>query len=122
LAAEIRRIAASNDGSRLDIFGRIPYLVMGCSHPHMAMDAPYEEYERRYMPEDLAERTADFKLFLASRADNLGVEPAEAGRVAERLAGKAFSSSQLTDYHDWRSLLAAYAAISNNDLKKALEP
>jgi hypothetical protein len=122
VASELRLVTATNDGSRLDIFARIPYQVLGCSHPHMMIDAPYEEYERRLDPEDLAERAADFKLYLAYRADSLGIEPADAGSVAERLAGKAFRDSQLSGYHDWRSLLAAYESITGNDLRKALEP
>jgi hypothetical protein len=121
VVAELRELAASNDGSRLDILARIPYQVLGCSHPHIANDAPYEEYERRLIPEDLAERTADFKLFLAYRANNLGLEPADIGRVAEKLAGRAFRASQLADYHDWRSLFAAYASLTDNDIKQALE-
>jgi hypothetical protein len=119
--AELRRLEAGNDGSRLDILGRIPYQVRGCTHTHLTADAPYEEYERRLLSEDMAERAADFKLFLAYRADSLGIEPAEAGRVAEKLATKAFRSSQMTDYHDWRSLLAAYDSITSSDVERALQ-
>jgi hypothetical protein len=42
--------------------------------------------------------------------------------VAEKLTARAFAASQLTDYHDWRSLFAAYSSITTRDLNKALEP
>ncbi len=120
--SELNALEASGRGQNVNYLGRIPYVAYGCGHPHILPDAPYEEYARRLMQEDLAERTADFKLYLAYRADNLGVKPAELGQIAEKLAAQAFASSQLTDYHDWRSLFAAYDSISTNDLKKALEP
>jgi hypothetical protein len=121
VTTELRIVAATNDGSRLNLLGRIPYQVMGCSHPHLVGDAPYEEYERRMLPEDMAERSAEFKLFLAYRANNLGVEPSDLSSAAEQLAARAFRAARMTDYHDWRSLLAGYASITNEDLRKALE-
>jgi tetratricopeptide (TPR) repeat protein len=121
VVAQLRLAEASNQGARLDILGGIPSHVLGCSHTHLVSDAPYEEYERLLIPTYLAERTAEFKLFLAYRADSVGVQPADLPSVAERLAAKAFSSSQMTDYHDWRSLLSAYASITNDNLKSALE-
>ena len=120
---ELRVLEGSRgSGSNIDYLGRIPYLSDGCGHLHMSVDAPYEEYARRLMKEDLAERTADFKLYLAFRADQAGVQPSELGRVAEKLAARAFAASQLTDYHDWRSLFTAYSSISTQDLEKSLEP
>jgi len=50
------------------------------------------------------------------------VEPSEVARVAEKLAARAFAASQLTDYHDWRSLFAAYSSITTHDLEEALQP
>ncbi len=118
--SELRRVSAANNGSRINYFGRIPYHVLGCAHSHIAPDSPYEEYERR-MPDDIAQRAADLKLFLAYRADSLGVAPPEVGEIAERIAAKAFESSQITDYRDWRSLLAAYSTIENKQILQALE-
>lgn len=119
---ELQALEASGSRSNVNYFGHIPYVAFGCGHLHFVSDAPYEEYARRLMEDDLAERTADFKLYLALRAHNLGVEPRELGQVAEKLASRAFAASQLFDYHDWRSLFAAFDSITNNDLKKALEP
>jgi tetratricopeptide (TPR) repeat protein len=120
VTTQLRALMSAADGSRLDIFAGIPNQVLGCSHTHIVADAPYEEYERQLLPTSLAERTAEFKLFLAYRADSLGVEPADLSQVTEKLAAKAFRVSQMTDYHDWRSLLSAYASITNVDLTSAL--
>jgi hypothetical protein len=119
---ELRALESSGGRRNIDYLGRIPHLADGCGHLHMSVDAPYEEYAGRLMQEDLAERTADFKLYLAFRADHAGVAPSELGRVAEKLAARAFAASHLADYHDWRSLFAAYSSISTQDLQKALEP
>jgi len=117
----LRSIAGANDGSRLDILGGIPYRSFGCSHPHLVAEAPYEEYERRMFPEELAERSAEFKLFLAFQADSLGVEPSALSDVAETLASRAFRSAQMTNSKDWRSLLAGFASVMSKDIKEALE-
>ena len=122
VAAQLRLTASTNDGSRLNILGSIPNHVLGCDHTHLVSDAPYEEYERQMMPTFMAERTAEFKLFIAYRADSLGVRPGDLSSAAERLAAKAFSISHMTNYHDWRSLLLAYASITNQNLKDALQP
>ena len=117
----LRSIATVNDGSRLNILGAIPYHSLGCNHPHLVADAPYEEYELRLFPEELAERSAEFKLFLAFEADNLGVEPSALSDIAETLASRAFRSVQMMDPKDWRSLLAGFASIMPKDIKQALE-
>ena len=104
----LRSIAAVNDGSRLNILGPIPCHSLGCQHPHLVADAPYEEYALRMFPEELAERSAEFKLFLAFEADSLGVEPSALSDIAETLASRAFRSIQMTDSKDWRSLVAGF--------------
>lgn len=121
LTVSLRSVVAANDGSRLNTLGPIPYHSFGCSHPHLVPDAPYEEYESQVFPYELAERTADFKLFLALQADSLGVEPSALADVAETLASKAFRSTQMMDSKDWRSLLAGFASIKPKDIKQALE-
>src|SRR6267378_4111282 len=121
VTAALRSLAVANDGARLNILGAIPYHSLGCSHPHLVADAPYEEYERRMLPQELAERSAEFKLFLAFQADSLGVEPSVLSDVAETLASKVFRGAQMMDSKDWRSLLAGFASITPKDIKQALE-
>jgi len=38
-------------------------------------DAPYEEYERHSFPAAMAERSAEFKLFLAFPDSSVAMEP-----------------------------------------------
>lgn len=121
VTASLRSLAAGNDGSRLNILGAIPYHSFGCNHPHLVADAPYEEYERKIFPDELAERSAEFKLFLAFQADSLGVEPSALSDIAETLASKTFRGIQMTDSKDWRSLLAGFARMNPRNVKEALE-
>jgi len=117
----LRSIAATNDGARLNILGAIHYHSFGCNHPHLVADAPYEEYEQQMFPEELAERSAAFKLFLTFQADNLGVQPVALSDVAEKLASKAFRNTDMVDAKDWRSLLAGFATITSKDIRQVLE-
>jgi len=116
----LRRMIEKNQGAGANGFGRVPYTQFGCTHPHVLADRPYEAYESR-MPEELAERSADLKLYLAYRADSLGVAPVDLGRVAEPLARSVFKSTQMTDYKDWRSLLASYSAVENKKIVEILQ-
>lgn len=120
VAATLRALAASNNGSRLNALGAITRSD-GCAHPHLQPNAPYEEYEHHLMLDDVAQRSAEFKIFLALQADKLGVQPSTLARVAESLAAVAFREVQMSDYHDWRSLLAGYSSVSTYDLARALE-
>jgi len=43
------------------------------------------------------------------------------GRVAEPLARSVFKSTQMTDYKDWRSLLASYSAVENKKIVEILQ-
>ncbi|MGB6477223.1 MAG: hypothetical protein WBF04_24480 [Candidatus Sulfotelmatobacter sp.] len=121
VTAELGAIAALNDGSRLSILGPVAYHSFGCGHPHLHMDAPYEEYEGRLFPVEMAERAAEFKLFLAYRADGGGVDPSVLSSVAEALAARAFRTAQMNDFRDWRSLFAAYSSVTSADVKEALK-
>jgi predicted Zn-dependent protease len=120
VTSALRSAAAVNDGSRLRTLGAITYRSFGCAHPDLLHDAPYEVYERHLLPDDMAERSAEFKLFLAFRADSIGVEPTALADVAETLAAKAFLAARMTDFGDWRSQLAAYGSITSGDLEQAL--
>ena len=117
----LRAVVATNDGSRLQVLGSFTFNTLGCGHPHLFTDAPYEEYERQLLPDEIAERSAEFKLFLSFVADNAGVQPSSLADVAETLAEKAFHAAQMNSPGDWRSLLAAYATVTPDDLRKALE-
>ena len=77
----LRQLAGRNDGSRLQWLGADLNSILGCSHPHLISVAPYEEYERDALLHRLAERSAEFKLYLAQDADSKGFRL----QVSERL-------------------------------------
>jgi hypothetical protein len=105
---------------KLDLLGPLPLHLFGCNHHHWLANAPYEEYEA--LPAELAERSAEFQLYLAFQADQLGMPPDQLDAVAEELAVQAFRRAQMTDYRDWQSLLRAYAAVDLKDVEKAVQP
>src|SRR5260370_4129702 len=80
--AALRQTATLNDGSRLNILGAIPRHSFGSDHPHLLQDAPYDEYQRHMVPSELADRVAEFKLYLVYLADGLGVQHSALSRVA----------------------------------------
>lgn len=120
--AALRKLAANNDGARLRWLGSVPYRSSGCSHAHWMTLPPYEEYEHRFFGVENAERWAEFKIYLALQADEAGTDAATLSRAAEPLAAKAFRAAQMTDFHDWRSVLTGYSSITSNDLKRAAQP
>ncbi len=121
VTAALRAVSAANNGSRLAVLGAVTYHSFGCSHAHLQPNAPYEEYARHMFPDEIAERSAEFKLYLVLQADALGVPPAALGGIAEALAAKAFRNAQMADFRDWRALLSAYSSISARDLSQALQ-
>ena len=103
----------------LDILGAIPAHIFGCNHPHLVTDAPYEEYEH-HLPVEMAERSAEFKLYLAFQGDRLGLQPEALDNIDENLAVKALRKAQMTDFRDWRSLMNAYGSVNTTDLEQAI--
>jgi tetratricopeptide (TPR) repeat protein len=121
VTAALRVVASANDGSRLRDLGPVRYLSLGCNHAHWTVQPPYEDYELRMFPAEDAERWAEFQLFLAFQADQVSGQAAALSRVAEPLAAKAFRSTQMTDFHDWRSLFIGYTSVTAADLERALQ-
>jgi tetratricopeptide (TPR) repeat protein len=117
----LQSMNAAKIPSHLQVLGALAYRSLGCTHPHWAPMAPYEEFEHRFFPVESAERWAEFKIFLAFQADLAGDDALEISRVAEPLAAKAFRSAQSTDFRDWRAFVAAYATVSTIDIRKALQ-
>jgi hypothetical protein len=116
----LREIAAHNDGSRLQWLGQDLTDTMGCSDPHLRALPPYEEYEQDLRPLRLAERSAELKLYLALLADREGWPAAALATLAEPAAQTILKRLQLADMHDWRSALAAYAALDGQVAEEAL--
>jgi hypothetical protein len=116
---ELRRQMAHNDGARLQVLGAEFDETFGCSHPDLHIAPPYEEYEKDIHPARLAERTAEFKLYLAHYADSVGIPAAALGTLAEPAALVILKKMQVTDIHDWRSALAAYGTLNDKVMEAA---
>jgi len=82
---------------------------------------PYEEYERQFLPAEIAERSAEFKLFLAFLADNIGLQPSALVNVAETLAQKALGLCKCPTSVIGGRCSLAYASVTPDDLRQALE-
>ena len=68
----------------------------------------------------LAERVAEFKLYLGLLLDRTGLPAASAGVVAESLAREAFKRLKMSDGWDWQSVLTVYTGIDEQSLARVL--
>lgn len=107
----LRSESAHNDGSRLQLLGAQFPAMLGCAEPHLRAGMPYEEYESDLLPWKLAERSAEFKMYLALYADRAGLPASALAGVAENAVRIVLNRVQLSDFRDWRSALAAYSEI-----------
>ena len=116
----LRREAGRNDGARLQLLGAELAASFGCVHPHLHSALPYEEYENDLFPARLAERAAEFKLYLAWHADTAGLPASALAPVAEAVARTILKGIQLSDHHDWRSVLAAFSGVNAKLMREAM--
>lgn len=117
---ELRRVSTPEASLRLQSLGASQPELLGCGHAHLTLIGPYEEFERHMFPSRVAERTAEFKLYLAQIADRAGIPAATLGLAAERLAAEALKKMDMADVRDWRSALKAFSAIDEKQLVEAL--
>ncbi len=118
---ELRKFGAAVDQPRLLWLGGSAVELMGCNHSHLVFLGPYEQYERLMFPQKLAERAAEFKLSLAEVAGRVGLPPPVLGAIAEPLVMRLLAKANMTDMHDWRAAIGAYAALDEPMLESALE-
>jgi Flp pilus assembly protein TadD len=118
--AALREASVHNDGSRLNLLGAVPVGLYGCDHPHLAPLAPYEEYERRLFPVELAERAAEMKLYLSVLLDKMGLPAAALPALAEPATRIAFSSIHMSDGYDWAQALSVFRAMDEKTVEAAL--
>ena len=121
VTVSLRRELERKGGSHLDLLGASLPELFDCDHPHMLFLAPYEEYERYMIPDKLAERTAEFKLYLAVSADSMGVPAAALGLIAETLARQILGAAKMSDLRDWSAVPAAMGRLNDSMLKAALD-
>ena len=112
--------AAAEDPSLLRLGGSA-IALQGCSHPHLAPAGPYEEYEKLVLPVKLAERTAEFKLYLADIGARVGIPPPAFNVMAEPAAIRILSTLHMTDIRDWHSATLAFSRLSESALAETLK-
>jgi tetratricopeptide (TPR) repeat protein len=118
--AALREASAHNDGSRLNLLGAVPVALYGCAHPHLAPLGPYETFERRLFPAELAERVAEMKLYLSALLDKMGLPAAALPALAEPATRIAFRSMHMSDDHDWAQALSAFGAMDEKTVEASL--
>ena len=106
---------------RMNLFGATLLGLFGCDHSHLLAVAPYEEYEHEVRPNDLAERTSEFKLYLADYAVRQGLPAAAMGAVAEPVLRRLMEKLTMADPHDWRAVLASLSQLDDAGVEEALE-
>jgi hypothetical protein len=116
----LRRMAPDAGTAQLVRLGAShPYLI-GCDHSHLARLAPYEEYERVMMPNAMAERVSEFKLYLMEYAGEAGIPAAALGAIAEPAAVEVLRKMQMSDTKDWRAVALAYSIVGEPHVRAAL--
>ena len=91
VASQLRVLDEKHDASTGRILGANLTRLYGCSHPHLVSLAPYEEYERRFFPTQLAERVAELKLYMAEYMDRSSIPSSQLGIAAESVAREVFA-------------------------------
>ncbi len=99
--------------------------ALRAAHPNAAKlglerATPYEDREKELLPDKIAERSAEFNLYLVRYADGAGIPAAALGALAEPAARVLLKRMQLADIYDWRSELAAYSELDGKVLQEAL--
>jgi hypothetical protein len=117
--AALRASNLKNTDSNVNLLGPVAVTLLGCDHPHLSVMPPYEHYENHLFPVDMAERTAEFKVYLAYAADAVGVNPSSLGIIAEPLAADTMGRLQMTDLND--SVTVAFAEIDSKAIQSAFE-
>jgi tetratricopeptide (TPR) repeat protein len=120
VTAALRRMPDPADDTRLRRLGSSAADLQGCSHPHLAAAGPYEEYEKLLLPYKLAQRSAEFKLYVADLAGRVGIPPAALNALGPAIAFQAVKRMKMADLYDWRGALLAFADLNEAAVAAAL--
>jgi hypothetical protein len=105
--------SGSGDDARLRQLGSSATDLLGCSHPHLEILGAYEEYERLMLPYKLAERAAEFKLYLADFAGRAGIPPVALNALGQPIVLQVIKRMKMTDAGDWRDAHLAFAGLDD---------
>ena len=107
--------------NRLHSVGAVRPATFNYSRPRRWQDGPYEEYERYYSADKIAERTAELSLYFLQAGDSLGVSVEQLAAFTETAARDVLADVQMGDIWDWRSVLKTFAARARSALADALQ-
>ena len=116
--AALRRVDSGADLSSLRWLGSEAGAIFECSHPHLLRLPPFESFENSPLPDRLAERSDEFKLYLVELFDRAAAPAEDLESVAEPLAIKLFSGLRMNGFKDWKSVLKAYSGMDESWIKK----
>ncbi len=106
----------------MDALGAVAPSLNGCPQPRLRRYAPYEEYERYYMPGPMAQRTAELKLYLAWIADNRAWADDALEDISPAIADKLLKTIQMRDPYDWSAIIAACRSLTAENLEALMSP
>ena len=120
-APQLRAIKqASQHSTEPDMLGSVSPELSGCAQPRLRRYEPYEEYQRYYIPNLLAQRLAELKMNLAWLADNVAWETERVIRLAEPSADDLLTKLKMRDPWDWGAAIAAYRDLKAENLEPLL--
>ena len=117
--ATLRRSAAQDRG-RLRILGPLLTSLEGYTHSDLVPLAPYEGFERRLFHTEMAERTAEMKLYLSECLDRMALPASLLPAMAEPVARMVFGSVKMADQRDWAAAIRAFGEIDRSMIAEAL--
>ncbi len=112
VAAALRRISSEADSTRLRWLGPSAPDLLGCSHPHLQTAGPYEQYEWLLFPAKLAQRSAEFKFYVADFAGRIGIPPAVLNVIGQPIALQMVRRMHMADLRDWRGAQLAFGNLN----------
>jgi tetratricopeptide (TPR) repeat protein len=118
--AGLKRAASTGARSpaRLRLLGNVYPEAIGNDIPRLEILPPYEDYAAQMFPSRIAERVAEWKLYLAVMADRAGLEPSTLDVLGEPLLLKACERLEMASAFDWESVLKRFAELKTSWLKE----
>jgi hypothetical protein len=89
--------------------------------PALVELAPYEDSAAILFPEYLAERVAEFKLYLACLFADQALPAGALSAVAEAAAREVLGDIQMTNLRDWQAVVSAYSDFDAARLREVME-
>jgi hypothetical protein len=106
----------------LDLLGQVAPDLSGTAMPCLQHYQPYEDYERYSLPQPMAERVAELKLYLAWLADSSASRPAALQAAASLIADEVPSKIAMRDIWDWSAVLDGFRGLEPQILTALRNP